>query len=299
MECPCFACSARRIRSAFHVREMAREAKNAVSRRSHRLAAKPRVTYTEEIVLPEAVQRLRDQRTHARGGLSWNQFVAAVRTECDCTWSEALQEASRRQNGAAPRSAAAFEAGRLQRLTARAAASQARATAAADRQDKAKYRRAQEIIAQLEQEAAILESMPATPPRLARQAAVPWAPPRGPALSRTEATGCALPPPPPLRRTCQLPGCDEHCTYCRENDRIAAYNRANPIIGGGPASIPRIRIPAWADEEGAIGMAPLPFLPSPPPIGATVVRVPIDMAQMTALALQELIAAAQRALNSK
>ena len=272
-------------------------------RRSRRLAAKPRVSYTEEKLLSELQQRSLDRR----GGLTWNQFVAGVRVECDCTYAEALMEASRRLKGALPRTAADFEEGRLYRLAARAAAVHAKATAAADRQDREKRRRAERIIARMARDMEILAAMPATPPRLARQDAVPWAPPHGPALSRTEATGCAdLPPPPPLRRTCQLPGCDEWCSYCRENDRIAAYNRANPIyLPAPPATLP----PVWdrppsSSAGGVGGLAPSSSAGgvgglAPPPIGAAVIRVPIDMAQMTAAALRMLIAAAQNALDSK
>ena len=36
------------------------------------------------------------------------------------------------------------------------------------------------------------------------------------------AAACTLPLPPPLRRTCATPTCDEHCAHCRRNDRIAA-----------------------------------------------------------------------------
>lgn len=270
-------------------------------RRSRRLAAKPRVSYTEEKLLSEPAQRRLDRR----GGLTWNQFVAAVRSECNCTYSEALMEASRRQKGAAPRSAADFEQSRIERLAARAAAVHAKATAAADRQDQAKRSAAAHIIARMARDMEILAAMPATPPRLARHDAVtgeaPWAPPHPPALSRTEATGCALseevlslPPPPPLRRTCQLPGCDEWCSYCRENDRIAAYNRANPIyLPAPPATLPPVwDLPPSSSAGGVGGLVP-------PPIGATVVRIPIDMAQMTAAALRMLIAAAQNALDSK
>jgi hypothetical protein len=35
-----------------------------------------------------------------------------------------------------------------------------------------------------------------------------------------------LPPPPPLRRTCATPTCNEHCVQCRGNDRIAAEMQA-------------------------------------------------------------------------
>ena len=161
-------------------------------------------------------------------------------------------------------------------------------SAAEERESERKIRTIERLIAELEQEAEILSTMPRTPPRLQRQAAeAPWAPPRGPALSRTEATGCALPEldlpcPPPLRRTCQLPTCDEWCSYCRENDRIAAANRArNPLAEPRPAFVPQ-----------------LAFLP-PPPIGATVVRVPIDLATLTRAALQQIIAAASSALASK
>lgn len=287
MECNCFECIRFRAPAATLVAE------DTARRRSRRLAAKPAVNYYEAPVVPEHIQRRRDKRAYElRGGLTWNQFVAAVRAECDCTWAEAMEEASRRMKGEAPRSAADFAESRMERLATRAAIIQIKAEETARRQDERKRRRAEQIIARLERDLAALDSMPTTPPRLARQAAIVGAPSK-PAISRT------LSPPPPLRRTCQLPGCDEHCSYCRENDRIAAYNRANPIIGSGQASIPRIRIPAWADEEDAIGIPPLPFLPSPPPIGATVIRVPIDMTQMTTLALQELIAAAQRALANK
>ena len=278
MECNCPVCSTYR----------AREALLANARRSKRLALKrnekPAGFYTEETVLPEKEQRRRDKRAYElRGGLTWNEFVAAVRTECNCTYAEAMQEASRRMRGAAPRSAADFEPARLERLTARANAVRVSAEKAIARQQAAKQRLIEQILAQLEQEQSIFESMPAAPPRLARdyRSAV-FAP--TPALSRTEATGCDLsdlPMPEPLRRTCATPTCDECCAHCRANERMPSFPAGGS--GGGPESIPQI-----AFRE----------LP-PPPIGATVVRVPIDMAQMSALALNDLIAAAQRALANK
>jgi hypothetical protein len=218
----------------------------AAERRSRRLAAKPRVSYYDPAIPSEAVIRQRDR-------------VKAER---------ATQRAQ-------------------DRMVLKALRVKAQCEMAIARQQDAMDRRVKRIMAQLERDEATLAAMPATPPRLQRHNAVtgeaPWAPPHPPALSRTEATGCALPPPSPLRRTCQLPSCDEWCRYCRENDRIASHNMAagGGGGGGGPASIP----PIWD-------------LP-PPPIGATVVRVPIDMAQMTAAALQELIAAASRALANK
>jgi hypothetical protein len=74
-----------------------------------------------------------------------------------------------------------------------------------------------------------------------------------------------LPPPPPLRRTCQLPTCDEWCSYCRENDRIAARNRAL----------------------------------QPPPTHLPVVRVPINIGAMTAQEMSDLIAALAQAMVNK
>jgi hypothetical protein len=157
---------------------------------------------------------------------------------------------------------------------------QARCEAAIVRHEAAMKSRTERIIAQLERDIAILDSMPATSPRLERHNAVVQLP-SGPALERTEATGCDLPPPPPLRRTCQLPGCYEWCAYCRENDRIAAANRGwNPLQEPRPVFVPQL----------AFGGVP------PPPIGATVVRIPIDMRLMTAAALREIIAAANAAL---
>lgn len=145
-----------------------------------------------------------------------------------------------------------------QQMVNRALRVQACCEVAVARHGAAMKRRTECIIARMEQDAAILASMPATPPRLQRQNAV-----------------TDLPPPPPLRRTCQLPDCNELCSYCRENDRIAAYNRAHPLTG--PNTVPQLL---------------------PPPIGATVVRIPVDLRLMTAVALRELITAAANALGA-
>jgi len=80
-----------------------------------------------------------------------------------------------------------------------------------------------------------------------------------------------LPPPPPLRRVCNLPTCDENCVYCRENDRLAAARRGLPFLapdagaGGAaaepsPTNIPRLAFGAAAaapaaDEPAAEGLA--------------------------------------------
>lgn len=151
---------------------------------------------------------------------------------------------------------------------------QARCEAAIAHHEAAMKHRTERIIAQLEHDVVILASMPAMPPRLQRHPAVTELPPL-PNLGYTAATGCTLPPPPPLRRTCQLPSCNEWCSYCRENDRIAAYNQAHPLTG--PAMVPQLL---------------------PPPIGATVIRIPVDMRLMTAAALRELITAAANALGA-
>jgi hypothetical protein len=74
-----------------------------------------------------------------------------------------------------------------------------------------------------------------------------------------------LPPPPPLRRVCNLPTCDENCVYCRENDRLAAARRGLPFlapdVGAGgavaepsPTNIPRLAFGAPA-EPAAEGLA--------------------------------------------
>lgn len=276
--CECQICCDSRAARVGYARARAERtaAEAAVIRRSARLAAKPAVNYAEEELLSEREQRRLDRR----GGLSWHDFVCAVRAECDCSWPEAIKEAFLRQNGAAPRSSADFEAGRLQRMTANALRVQANAEAAVARQEAANKRRAERIVSRIERDQAVLASMPAAPPRLERQDAVT----EGPALAYTEATGCELldlPPPPSLRRTCQLPGCDEHCTYCRGNDRIAAENRGwNPRTEPHPTSVPQ-----------------LAFSLAPPPIGATVVRVPVDLRLMSQESLRELIAAAAAALD--
>jgi hypothetical protein len=93
------------------------------------------------------------------------------------------------------------------------------------------------------------------------------APPPAPKLERRNAVlDLDLPPPPPLRRTCQLPNCDEWCSYCRENDRIAAYNRAHP---------------------------------PPPPTHLPVIRVPIAIGAMTAQEMSDLITALAQAMRNK
>ncbi len=256
-----------------------------VLRRSRRLAAKPAVNYYEAPEPSEAAQRLRDKRQAARGGLSWPAFVTAVRAELGCTVKQAWREASKRQAGLPTMTREELAAERFSEVGRRV---QARSEAAVARQEAAMRRRAERIVARMERDAAVLAAMPLAPPCLERQDAVTELP-HGPALERTEATGCQLPeevlnlpPPPPLRRTCQLPGCDEWCTYCRENDRIAAANRGwNPFQEPRPAFVPQ-----------------LAFDLPPPPIGATVVRIPIDMRLMTAAALREIIAAANAALNA-
>jgi hypothetical protein len=208
------------------------------------------------------------------------------------------------------------------------------------RHEKAMKRRTERIIARMERDAAVLAAMPATPPRLARQAAVtgeaPWAPPHGPALSRTEATGCDLPPlpnwtmfepaslmpPPPLRRVCASPDCDEDCKRCRYNDRLAEFNRSRPLpVGLLPPPAPLRRMCASPDCDEVcrrcrgndllaefnrehplpVGPASVPNLFSlpPPPIGATVVRIPIDMRLMTNEALRAIVAAANAALGDR
>jgi hypothetical protein len=199
------------------------------TRRSNRLAAKPRVDYYEAPVPSEAAIRLREERAAARAQAQMVKHALRVQVRCK---------------------------------------------AAIARHEVAMARRTERIIARLERDVDILASMPVAPPRLERHNAVTELPPR-PNLGYTAATGCDLPPPPPLRRTCQLPGCNEWCSYCRGNDRIAAANRNwNPLA------------------------EPLPSFIPPPPIGATVVRVPVDMRLMTQAALRELIAAAQAALNA-
>ena len=51
-------------------------------------------------------------------------------------------------------------------------------------------------------------------------------------------------------------------------------------------------------EQGPASVPQLAFsLPPPPPIGATVFRVPVDLRQMTQESLRELIAAAASALG--
>ncbi len=61
-----------------------------------------------------------------------------------------------------------------------------------------------------------------------------------------------LAPPPPLRRVCALPTCDENCSYCRENDRIAAARRGLPFLTPdvaaepSPTQIPRLAFGAPA-----------------------------------------------------
>jgi hypothetical protein len=230
----------------------------AAERRSRRLAAKPRVDYYEAAIPSEATIRRRDQAKAVR---------AAERAE--------------------------------HRMVLNALRVKVRAQVAVARQDAANRRRAQQIVNRIERDAAILAAMPSTPPRLVRQdAEAPWAPPHGPALSRTEATGCAdpnwipfeptpgaLPSPPPLRRVCASPDCDEDCKRCRYNDRLAEFNRNRPLPTG-PAFVPNLINP----PAGTL---------APPPIGATVVRIPIDMRLMSAAALHEIIAAASTALGGR
>lgn len=240
-------------------------------RRSNRLAAKPRVSYYDPGIPSEAVIRQRDQAKEER----------------------ATQRAQ-------------------DRMVLKALRVKAQCEMALARQQDVMHRRVKSIMARLERDEATLATMPATPPRLQRHNAVTgeasWAPPHNcrsrcdavfaptPALSHTEATGCAEPnwihfepstllPPPPLRRVCASPNCDEDCRRCRFNDRLAEFNRCRPLPSPPlPPHLPSVLAP--------LGLAP-------PPVGAAVIRVPIDMAQMTAAALQELIAAAQRALANK
>lgn len=271
----------------------------AAVRRSQRLAAKPAVNYYEAPVPSEAAIRLQEQLKVERGQMRMVRNALRVQARCE---------------------------------------------AAIAHHQAVMKRRTERIIARMERDAAVLAAMPATPPRLQRHNAVtdaPWAPPHPPALSRTEATGCALheeehglPPPPPLRRTCQLPGCDEWCsyclgndriqatggtlspppplrrtcqlpgcnewcTYCRENDRIAAANRSwNPLMEPRPVFVPQLSFggapPSSSADRGLGG----DLHPPPPPIGATVVRIPVDLRLMTAAALRELIAAANAALSN-
>jgi hypothetical protein len=125
------------------------------------------------------------------------------------------------------------------------------------REDKRKAAAVERIMRQLERPAV-------TPKRTIALSA----PPPAPKLERRNAVldlhDGGLPPPPPLRRTCQLPTCDEWCSYCRENDRIAALNR----------------------------------LP-PPPTHLPVLRVPINLGAMTAQEMSDLIAALAQAMVNK
>jgi hypothetical protein len=221
----------------------------AAERRSRRLAAKPAVSYYEAPIPSEATIRRRDQH-RAEAAMVRNARRVQRRAE-----AAVAQDTQRKL----------VQVERILREIERSVANSAEQS---ERQN-----------------AEILSAMPAVdatwaPPRDSRsRSAAAFAP--QPALSRTEATGCALPeldlcPPTPLRRTCQLPSCDDWCTYCRENDRIAAANSNwNPLAEPRPA-----------------------FLP-PPPIGATVVRVPIDLSTLTRAALQQIIVAATSALASK
>jgi hypothetical protein len=271
-------------------------------RRSRRLAAKERVDYTEEFEPSRRSQEKQD-KTYRLIGMTFAEFARQIRTEEGLSWFEANHEASERlKDLAADVDEATYQANIMaraaERLQVRAERVRVRAQAAVARQDAALRRHVERVLNQLEREAA----MPSTPPRLVRQDAVtgeeaPWAPPHGPALSRTEATGCelppqpnwvpyewtSLPPPPPLRRVCASPDCDEDCKRCRYNDRLAEFNRNRPLPTG-PAIVPNI-----INAEGAL---------APPPIGATIVRVPVDLRLMTAAALRELMAAAAAALNS-
>ncbi len=308
--CSCLACilAAHTVPHPLQFREQ---------RRSRRLAAKPRISY-REAPEPSRQSQEKQDKTYRLIGMTFAEFAASIRGE-GLNYIEANYEAGQRlKDLAADVDEATYqaniEARAAERLRVRAERVRVRAEAAVARQDATLRRRSQQIVNRIERDAAILASvahsaeqslllsMPSTPPRLQRQDAVtgeaPWAPLHGPALTRTEATGCELPPepnwipfewtetnlppPPPLRRVCASPDCDEDCKRCRYNDRLAEHNRNRPLPTG-PAFVPNMINPA---------------LP-PPPIGATIVRIPIDMRLMTDAALREIIAAASTALVSR
>lgn len=284
-------------------------------RRSPRLAAKPAVNYYEEVEEKEAVIRARDKKAYALDGRSWLDFVKVVRAELGCTYIQAVQQASRRLKGLPTRDRISF-------IAENAVKAKARAEAAIAKQDAAKARRVERILRRLSEDRPAAQTAPSYPlPKFESDDPEifelwfykgqdyiincvgdcyaigntfdEWA-----GRWNGEKIDDSVPDPkhddydemttclharawhegmwrsvPALRRSCASPECSDTCSHCANNMR-PEFQEPCPS----PPSIPNM------------------FLP-PPPTNATVVRVPIDLAQMTNNALLQLIAAAQRALK--
>ncbi len=225
----------------------------APTRQSSRLAAKPRINYYEAPVPSEAQIRAQEEAAFVRNALKAKRNAEKAVAREDKHKAKAVRRIIRQLER--PQSAWQQE---VAAVRAELGCSFGHALKVASERRRAAVR-----AAEAQEEAERISAWLSRPAVTSKRTIAMPAPPPAPRLERQNAV-LDLPPPPPLRRTCQLSTCDEWCSYCRENDRIAAINR----------------------------------LP-PPPTHLPVLRIPINLGAMTAQEMSDLIAALAQAMANK